>query len=90
MPDDGHHVPSAPCPGCGQILDGAAPANPELTARPRPGDLTICIHCSSMLAYTDDLGLREATAEEMSVILCDPHGIMVAEAIQELWDGQQR
>lgn len=36
---------------CGKDLDGATAVNAD--ASPRPGDLTVCIYCRSVLTYTE-------------------------------------
>jgi hypothetical protein len=56
-------VPESTCPECGYISDrvtaiGDAPA-------PKPGDLSLCIKCACLAAFTDDLTLRPANDDEL-------------------------
>ena len=82
MRDEAHLVPPSPCPGCGMVLDAANAADDTLPARPRPGDLSVCVHCCAMLAYNEDLTLRQATEKEVAIIMHDCHGAEVVEAIR--------
>lgn len=52
-------VQSSPCCDCGAKLDGAAGS-----ATPSPGDLTLCIYCSGLNTFDDELKLRRPTEEE--------------------------
>lgn len=55
---------ASPCPACGYKLDAASSLDGTLREA-GPGDLTICINCGEALAFTRNLGLRKATADEM-------------------------
>jgi len=61
------------CPHCGYTLDahGTVPGEPD--SAPSPGDATVCIGCGGVLVFTEELGLRAATDEEMRVFDRDPH-----------------
>ena len=63
----GDAVPT--CPTCGTTLDGATDVTGEST--PSPGDFTICSGCHDILAFTDELGLRVLTEEDMKVVPLD-------------------
>jgi hypothetical protein len=56
------------CPSCGEKLDAALGAyvEGEKPKPPGPGDLTMCAYCHAILAFTDDLRFRAATAEEIA------------------------
>jgi len=51
------------CPSCDGTLDAASNVlgGPSM---PRPDDLTVCIHCATMLRFKDDLTLGLLTREE--------------------------
>lgn len=51
------------CPKCNTTLDGGMGIE-DITARPKPGDITICVYCESLLCFTDDLQLRAMTFKE--------------------------
>jgi hypothetical protein len=61
-------VPQAKCPLClGQFDERLAEALcDENTQHPRPGDLTVCPVCASMLLLTQDLQPRVTTRAEVS------------------------
>jgi hypothetical protein len=51
------------CPTCGKMLDGATDIIGDAT--PSAGDFTVCVGCRDILVFTDELGLRALTEEDM-------------------------
>jgi hypothetical protein len=52
------------CPVCGYEVDSATcPADPA--AKPREGDLSVCLKCASPLVFNKDLNLKVITEEEL-------------------------
>lgn len=49
-----HEVEPAKCPACGYVLDAASNVD-GATAGPAPGDLTVCIGCGTILAFTESM-----------------------------------
>lgn len=49
---------AARCPACLHKLDGAT--DPFGDAAPSPGDLTVCLYCSTVSIFQTDLTLRQA------------------------------
>ena len=35
---------------------------------PTPGDLSVCLDCTSILTFTDDMALRVATADDLQAL----------------------
>jgi hypothetical protein len=69
------HVPTRWCLHCGQILDGAATL-PDGSKHagipgPVPGNATVCIACSHLMIFTEDMSLREPTPEEIEQLAGD-------------------
>ena len=60
-------VPESSCCECGQQLDGAAGHE-----RPSPGDYSMCVYCTSLNIFDDDLRLRRPTDEEYLIAAADP------------------
>jgi hypothetical protein len=57
-------TPLVLCPSRGHHQDCAfAPFNQQYS--PRPGDLTICAYCRGVLRYTDGLGVRPVSDDEL-------------------------
>ena len=54
------------CPGCEAPLTGAA--HPDSDEQPRPGDLSICIYCAELLQFTDTLGLKRLSDDEIKLL----------------------
>lgn len=51
------------CPSCKKRIDGNTPVfhdNPI-----RPGDMTVCMYCQSILIYAGNLTVRLATRQEL-------------------------
>lgn len=84
-------VPESPCRGCGKLLNGAAEAFGR--ARPHPGNISVCIYCGHLMAFADDMTLRDLTDEEMHEIAGDPMIIAVQRArakVNEEWPDRSR
>jgi len=73
-------VAPSPCPGCGEILNGASFVGEGADASPNPGDITVCIGCGEIIAFADDLTLRGLTDEEMIEIAADPDILAIQRA----------
>lgn len=60
------------CPHCGHKLDTGTlePHEPDAaTAKPKTGDLGVCIECAGFLIYTDDLGnVRALNPKDMDAM----------------------
>jgi hypothetical protein len=67
------------------MMDGASGIVVEEDTAPDPGDVTVCIYCGHIMAYDDDLGLRELTPVEQLNIAGDERilAIQRARAIAE-------
>jgi hypothetical protein len=76
------------CPHCGRPLDahGDTPGERDDKA-PRPGDVSVCMKCGGVMIFTEGLGLRIATPEEMRVIDRDPKIQSVRFFIQHILPG---
>jgi len=61
-----HRVPESACLNCGMKLDATtAVLEYGFDATPDPGDLAVCICCGHLMAYANDLSLRELTDDEV-------------------------
>jgi len=61
-------VPEGRCPWCGHRFDAAMAADPKKPdATPKPGDVSVCISCASILVFTAQLTLRAAMPGEIEV-----------------------
>jgi len=63
------------CLDCGAPNDSAAAVGCE--AKPQPGDITICLRCGHLMAFGDDLALRQLTDAEVIEIAGDERIIAV-------------
>jgi C4-type Zn-finger protein len=52
------------CPVCGFKMDAHSCIS-EQGETPSPDDISICVSCCNILAYTDDLSLRKISREEL-------------------------
>ena len=51
------------CPACGHRITSAS--HVATATAPVPGDFTVCLYCSTLLTFADDLSLRNLTDAEM-------------------------
>ena len=56
-------VPVSRCTNCGWECDDATGVATE--NNPSPGDFAVCIDCGHLMAYADDLSLRNLTDAEV-------------------------
>ena len=59
-------LPPASCPSCEKKLDAAT--HPTGDVAPSPGDVTICLGCQDILIFTEELGLRRPTDQELETL----------------------
>lgn len=52
------------CPNCKKLLDSFTAVSVSGSV-PKPGDITVCLYCSTVLQFSDDLSLIEAEADEI-------------------------
>ena len=67
---DTHHTPMATCLACGVLL--AASSSVDSNTAPHPGAITVCLECGHIMAFADDMTLRELTDKEAHRIAGDP------------------
>jgi hypothetical protein len=65
-----NRMPPSACTACGTKLNGATGIATD--GAPSPGDITVCLSCGHVMAYADDLTLRDLTDAEMVEIAGDP------------------
>lgn len=53
------------CPKCSATLDGVTSVRGK-DESPDQGDFTLCIYCATPLRFTDGLGLRLATEDDLA------------------------
>ena len=78
-------LPETKCPECGSRGDRAA--NPA-GHKPKPGDWSLCVDCSALSAFADDLTLRPLTEEEMVLAAGDPE-IVSASRVLARWKAER-
>jgi hypothetical protein len=68
-------TPASHCPNCGQCLDSAEAISAGIIGlgvkNPQPGDITVCFYCCSIMAFDDQLALRNLTSQEMHEVAGD-------------------
>lgn len=53
------------CLDCGTFLDAVTGVLSASGLKPTPGSITICVECGHIMAFADDLSLRELNDQEM-------------------------
>lgn len=61
----GGTLPVVQCLECGYKLDSAGGADGNDDARPEPEDLTVCLNCGEIMAYTETMTLRRLGKTEL-------------------------
>lgn len=67
------------CLNCGYQLNAATCTDGH--SSPEPGDVTVCIECVHIMAFDNDLSLRQLTDDEMIQIAGDSRLIRLVNAI---------
>jgi hypothetical protein len=75
----GVRVPKSVCTACGSALDGAAVVGND-TITPKPGDVTVCIDCGHLMAFAEDLSLRDLRDDEFKEVAGDPNILAIQRA----------
>lgn len=70
------------CTGCGKALDGASGV--ACDKKPSSGDVTVCIYCGHIMAFSSNLQLRNLTEDEMYAIAGDERIVAISKAIRTL------
>ena len=71
-------TPDCACVNCGRVVDAATSVGSE--ASPDPGDVTICLYCGHLMAFTDALTLRDLNDQEIIECAGDPRIIAIQKA----------
>jgi hypothetical protein len=71
-------TPESICPSCGKVFDVATDVTSD--EGPSPGDISICLHCGHLMAFNDDLTVRELTSDEMHEVAGDPYVLALQKA----------
>jgi hypothetical protein len=58
-------TPPQMCPNCGYVFDAATEAI-KAKAKPKPGDVSLCLNCINVGIYNADLSVRSATDAEIA------------------------
>jgi hypothetical protein len=75
-------LPRSECLNCGHPLDRATSATGDHTAK--PGDVTLCIRCSHIMIFTDEMGFRDPTEKELADIAADADVMRAAAALARM------
>jgi hypothetical protein len=80
-------VPDCKCLRCGHPLNSAFapfPLDADVKPKPKPGDITLCIHCAHVMVFDPLLMLREPTTGELMEIAHDSDVDVASAAIAQL------
>lgn len=74
-------VPLSACTNCGHLMDAATGVSEdESDPTPSPQSFTICIRCGHILAFAEDLTLRDLTDAERVMVAGDKRLIAIQRA----------
>jgi hypothetical protein len=77
-------MPACACLVCGGVLDAATESSGDSTIVPQPDDITMCIHCGHIMAFSDELKMRELTPDERRMVERDPRVLRMSEAMSRI------
>ena len=81
--DQSYRLKSTVCPVCKKSVDAATSLHGK--GIPQKGNFTVCIYCSSILRFTEKMGLVAATADDVMMLAeKQPKGFMMMMKLQEL------
>lgn len=83
-----HNMAASKCLDCGRELDTATSFDSK--QQPKPGDISICLHCGNVMVFADDLSLRELTEQDAHDIAGDPNLLKLQEARAKAMKQQKR
>lgn len=66
-------VPETPCPHCGVLLSGTTDKSGKA---PTPGAYSACVQCAGISMFTEGLGLRAVTDDEMAAMPEDQRAML--------------
>lgn len=76
-----HHTSSSSfCLSCKKQTDAATGTPGQENGGPKPDDVTVCIYCGHIMAFGEDLSLRELTDAEVVEFAGDPRLLAIQEA----------
>lgn len=71
------------CLACGYRIDSAS--DPVGDTEPEAGDISICLQCGHLMAFTDSLTVRPLTRDEMITVAGDAEILAIQKARAELY-----
>lgn len=74
-----NEMPVCLCVNCGEAINAASGIGNDDT--PEPGNITICSECGHLMAFADDLSLRELNDKEMLEVAGDKTILLAQEAL---------
>lgn len=74
------------CPSCGKPNDSATSVGGD--HKPESGDFTVCLECGHIMAYDDELKLRELTKDEQIEVAGDQRILAVQAGRKKLRIGK--
>lgn len=79
---NGKPLPVCKCPVCSHVLDSATGVPGQGDARPKPGDLSVCLKCGEVLEFAADMSITVASVA--SLMALDATGAAMLEKAQRL------
>jgi hypothetical protein len=77
------------CLNCGYEIDASTITGS--THSPKPGNIGICIRCSHIMAYDEELKVRELTSEEMKAVAGNENVLRYINSLEttkRLWEAK--
>lgn len=75
-------VPEDYCPNCGHRLNRTSVPGPDDPV-PQAGDVTVCLYCSHLMVFAEDMSLRAPNDAELIELAGRPDILRVMQFVRE-------
>lgn len=79
-----HRTKLSKCTSCGEAMDSAMNAQFGINNVPSSGDVTVCMYCSHIMIYDDNLILRDPSNDELIDIAANKDILRAVNAIAKI------
>jgi hypothetical protein len=77
------HHPEQKCPACQHAISWTTAANKPGSPTPKPGEVSICIFCTAILIFDEQLKLRLPTRDELAEWYHHPEVVLARKKIRD-------
>lgn len=83
-------IPPFKCPACNYHMDATTKAYGDGDAKPKQGDVSMCLMCGTLMVFNADLTVRKPTTDENLQFQSDPRIIQAQIAAAHITGAKKR